>query len=229
MTSAFWGGFAGSLKEGLDKDEEEKRRGREAELAEELKAKYEARLVDSTQTTYEGNSEVRRNRFGDIISRRELSPEEAADRKAAREALAADTDKKRADADRARVEAQYADDIALGNVTQSKAAAAASYASADRSRTVTEREGLDRTERKEAEIQTLVNEAVQMLEAVGGTDNVSGSSSADAQMAQIQAARDSGNVRELHNIINRIKGKYGLKLLEAKTAAETPPLFGGTQ
>ena len=98
MASAFWGGFASTL---LDDRLDTQKRSRDLEdneAIQKMKEKYQAKIVDSQQTTIEGTTEVRRNQFGDMIGRRELSPEEAEARKAALEKTKAETSRSVAEA-----------------------------------------------------------------------------------------------------------------------------------
>lgn len=98
MASAFWGGFSSTLLDDRLDTQKRSRDMEDNEAIQKMKEKYEARLVDSTQTTIEGTTEVRRNKMGDVIGRRELSPEEAARMKA-------DLGKVEADASRSTSEA----------------------------------------------------------------------------------------------------------------------------
>jgi hypothetical protein len=82
MASAFWGGFADTLKDIRLEDRAGEKEMERQDALMRMKEKYQAKIVDSQQTTIEGTTEVRRNQFGDVISRRELSPEEADARKA---------------------------------------------------------------------------------------------------------------------------------------------------
>lgn len=85
MTSAFWGGFAGGVQKQRDIEYAASQEEKKMRLAEELRAQYDGKIVDSSQTTYEGNFEVKRSKLGNEISRRQLTPEEIAARKADQE------------------------------------------------------------------------------------------------------------------------------------------------
>lgn len=102
MANAFWGGFARSLKDNIDADMDMERDLAKQDKLEQLKKKYEAEIIDSSQTQVVGNEEVRYNKYGTEISRRALSPEELAMRKAA-------VDKASADARRSVTEADMSD------------------------------------------------------------------------------------------------------------------------
>lgn len=85
MTSAFWGGFAQGVGKQRDQEYADAQEEKKMRLAEQLKAEYLAKIVDSDQTTYEGDFEVKRNSTGVEISRRQLAADEIAARKLARD------------------------------------------------------------------------------------------------------------------------------------------------
>lgn len=82
MANAFWGGFAGTLRDSRVKDEDAARQLDRDKALQELKKKYESEIVDSSQTTIEGTRRVMRNQFGDVISSTELTPDQIAAEKA---------------------------------------------------------------------------------------------------------------------------------------------------
>lgn len=99
MANAFWSGFAGTMRDSRIKDRDSERDVEREDALMRLKKKYESEIVDSSQTTIEGTAEVRRNKFGDVISQRELSPDELAAKKAQLDKVAADARRAGAEAD----------------------------------------------------------------------------------------------------------------------------------
>lgn len=82
MASAFFSGFANTLKDIRLDDRKRTRDLEDADALQRLKKKYEAEIVDNSMTKIIGSDEVRYNKFGDEIGRRTLSPEELSARKA---------------------------------------------------------------------------------------------------------------------------------------------------
>ena len=99
MASAFFAGFADTLKDIRLDDRKRTRDLEDADALQRLKKKYESEIVDNQATRIVGSDEIRYNKFGDEISRRTLSPEELSARKAELAKTEADARKAGAEAD----------------------------------------------------------------------------------------------------------------------------------
>lgn len=235
MTSAFWGGFAGGVQKQRDVEYADAQEEKKMRLAEQLKAEYLAKIVDSDQTTYEGDFEVKRNSTGVEISRRQLAPEEIAARKAEQDKTQADTRRTLADASVAEVEAKYApqrlaldETQALASIESSRASAASSRSAASLSQ---QRFDHDKAQ-DEAELtrkeEDAVNGAVEIISFVGASPDVD--SSVKSKLAvldmDLQRARASGDKSAVRRIVSEINGQLGPAYLRAKTKATATGLDG---
>lgn len=235
MTSAFWGGFAGGVQKQRDVEYAEAQEEKKMRLAKELEAEYDGKLVDSSQTTYEGDFEVKRNKNGNVISRRQLAPEEIAERKARQEKLAAETRGTVARASVDEKEAKFVDrrlaldeTQALASIESSRASAAGSRAAASLSQ---QRFDYDKTQ-DEAELtrkeEDAVNGAVEIINFVGTSPDVD--SSVKSKLAvldtDLQRARASGDKSAVRRIVAEINGQLGPAYLRAKTNATATGLDG---
>lgn len=230
MTSAFWGGFAGSLKDRLDDDRRAERDLEKEDKLLQLKKKYEQEIIDSSLTQIVGNEEIRYNKYGTEISRRTLNPEELAIRKAA-------MDKSTADARRAVTEADMSE-YDYGNREEDR-----TYKLEDRNleREATraridqgwgaldlqrERNDLDKDGRKSdreyyqaqkafGEVLTALEQAPDALAA----DGVSSLSAGDAAIAEIEGLMNAGEYAKANAAIARLKGKLRNSVIKAESSA----------
>lgn len=76
MASAFWGGFASSLKGRLDQQYTQDLEMQKARALKELEKEFGAEIVDPQLTRTVGNKEVFYNKYGNKVYERDLSPEE---------------------------------------------------------------------------------------------------------------------------------------------------------
>jgi hypothetical protein len=226
MASAFWGGFADSLKGSIDKDEEEKREERKLRLAEQLKLEYIGKLVDSSQTSIEGDFEVKRNAQGEVLSRTQLSPERLQEIKNERKRQEAETEGAIADAGVKKKGLEYFDqdrqaereDKALGRRLQ-QAGVSIAQARFDYDKSQDEQE-------QAMEDEQLINDARKMLRAVGdvpaGLDNSVESRSAILENA-LEEALAAGDKAGARRIANEIQGELEMPYLKARTQATNVP------
>lgn len=76
MASAFWGGFADTIKGRMDAEFSADLESKKQRARLELEREFAKELVDSSQTKIVGNEEVTYNKYGEEIRRRPLSPQE---------------------------------------------------------------------------------------------------------------------------------------------------------
>jgi hypothetical protein len=221
-----WQNVAKSLGGSLEKNAEAQRRMQEQVNIMELQKKYADELIDPRMTRVEGNMEIYRNARGQELSRRELSPEEVADRKRVRDKEDADTRSAVAGAGLAEFNLGAApEDKALDreNIRSAMADRAASRGIAGaqlgiaRERLELDRENQDYTRGEALEEKVAVAE--EILLTVGNTGNVSADAQLNALRVRLDNAISQNDTREVGRLVNEIKGRYGMDYLRAKTAA----------
>lgn len=229
---SFLSGFARSLEGSMAKESDAAREMEKQRMLMELKKKYEAEIVRADLTTIEGNIEKRRNQFGDVISERELSPEEAEVRKAEIDKLKAATRSAIAGADSAEFEVENQDEI-LGldmeakraNIAQSRASAAASAESAATSR-------FNRSRAQTEDGRKVMEAAAELdgvLASIETDDSVSDSAQAAAIRAELSGVLDTvDDPDELRRQIIKLKAQAGRINSRAKTLDSTRPGSGGS-
>jgi hypothetical protein len=221
---SFLEGFAGTLHSlRMDEHRDERELKKEGAL-QRMKEEYERKLVDSSLTTIEGNKQITRNKFGDIVATRELSPEEA-------ELRAAQLSKTKADAAAAEADAgvkkkgldYYDDDRAYGRDIQAQELALRRQQVAQGG--VGNTLARERWEyEKNQQIPQRVNAAQSLLHRVGTSQDTSAASQARALQASLNGALAANDTATLLQLLAQIEGELAYKDLREKTDASTPRL-----
>lgn len=236
--NAFWGGFAESLKGRLDQENAIDLDMQREERLQELKKKYEQEIIDSNQTQIVGNEEVRYNKFGTEISRRQLSPEEIAMRKAAVDKTTADARKSVADAGMSEFDYgnREADrQMALDDAASIRAAREAQVQQGwgslevQRTRNRDDREARVQ-DRLFQDVQKNYNEVIAALEQVGadalGANGItSPAAEAEVAMAEIDGLINAGNYTAANRAIAALKGRLRNPVLKAEAKARDSNAF----
>lgn len=228
MTSAFWGGFAGGVQKQRDQEYADAQEEKKMRLAEQLKAEYLAKIVDSDQTTYEGDFEVKRNSTGVEISRRQLAPDEIAARKMARDKDTAITEGAIATAGVAKKGLEYYDadrnaeqeDKRLGRELQRAGLDATRAGTSLAQQRFDYDKGQDTLAITRAD-EDAVNSTVSMIASVA--NDPAADSSVKSNLAALEVnldrAKASGDPAAVRRVLAEIRGQIEMAYLKAKTAA----------
>lgn len=228
MANAFWGGFASSLKERLDSDFNSEQEFKRQRMLMELKKEFEAEIIDNQLTQIEGNEEVLYNKYGEVLRRRQLSPDQIAARQAELQKVQAEARRAGAEADVKVKDSEFYDDDRKRKLDNEAADNRRADEQVGISRghlgVAQERLSLDRDNKDEAKDMALDDEIAQiqgMMSAIAQGDKVSDRVRAEAANADLQAALVSGDKRKIRSTIKRIASELQFAALRGKTAATT--------
>lgn len=227
---SFLSGFARTLQGSMAKDSDAAREMDKQRMLMELKKKYESEIVRADLTTIEGNIEKRRNQFGDVISERELSPEEADQRKAELERIKAQSRAALAGAESAEFQVENQDEILSldmegkrADIEQSRASTASAYESAATSRF---NRGRTQTE-DDRKVMEAAAELEGVLASIESDDGTSDAAQAAAIAAELEGALQSeSNPDELRRKIISLKAQASRIATRARTLDSTRPNEG---
>lgn len=231
--SDFIGGFAGSLKQNIDRDlnaaKEDERWAARERARMELEKEYAAEVV--ARTAIEGNREVRYNKYGDPVGERDLTPEEIQELTNARLKSGADARAAVAGAGLAEFNLSKAPDAWALDVEGKRATIDAYRDDSDRgwrALDIQERE-LEQNgpmARLLYETDVMLNEAEASPPPVTGTADASSGLLSEVALVdlrrQYEQAKASGNPAEIRRVTALIKGRLGAHSarLRAQATAE---------
>ncbi len=220
MANAFWGGFAKGLKGRLDQENDLELEMDKEKRLQDLKKKYEAEIIDSQQTQIVGNEEIRYNKYGTEISRRPLSPEEIAVRKA-------EVGKVTADARRSTTEADMSD-YNYGNREEDRKLKLDEYESVRNAREAQTAQGWAGLDIQRERLTPKEEEEVQLVEALiyEGGDIDKDSAQALYEAFQVDLGRAS-TPAERKSIIARYKGQAKNRVNRTNQAVRAEYRDGG--
>lgn len=196
------------------------------QLEEELKKKYEGQIIDPSQTRIEGNQEIRYNKYGEKISTRTLSPEEAEARQLELEEKRTKTQRAKAETASAEAEAKYKPRVFESTLESQAASRDASRASAENARGRLSLDQKQYDDRISQAQQDRVNEAEQLIYAVGNNGDASAAQKAELLSAKLTAAKSSGDTAEINRVLNQVVGELGLLMKRAETDATNKDRIG---
>lgn len=220
----FVGGFAGSLKENLDREriasEEEARELRKLKARMELEKEFEQDIIDSSQTRIEGDGaggfiERRYNKRGQPLGERRLSAAEAQERQMA-------ADKAKAELSSAQVEAEFKPRILQSGLDTDAVQREAARASAANSYSAIEERRLDRAGDGGIgkELAKEVAAAEELIFAAADDGVTSAEAVAEQFYSDIEEAKRSNNPARIRSVVARIKGEFGNEATARRAAAE---------
>lgn len=232
MASTFVGGFARAVMGRMDARHQQEMELKKARALEELRREFEAEIVDHNATRIDGEFEIRYNKYGQEISRRRLSPEELEMRRAELSSKKASGRLAEAQATVAETEAQFAPERIGLERDRLKADIEAS-----RGRLGLDRDSFELQKRKyedelSAAEERKIGEAEEILYAVGQDPRyrATGSSMVEVLRAELEAAIAKKDRRKINQLVNQIKGEFGIEYLRetsrARNEGRTPGLDG---
>jgi len=205
---------------------------KKARALEELRREFEAEIIDHNATRIEGEFEIRYNKYGQEISRRRLSPEELEMRQEELKSKKASGRLAEAQAKVAESEAQFAPERIGLERDRLKADIEASRGNLGINR---DRLSLDRRRYEDelsASEEKKIGEAEEILYAVGQDPRyrATGSSMVEVLRAELEAAIAKKDRRKINQLVNQIKGEFGIEYLRetsrARNEGRTPGLDG---
>jgi len=232
MASTFVGGFARALMGRMDARHQQEMELKKARALEELRREFEAEIIDHNATRIEGEFEIRYNKYGQEISRRRLSPEELEMRQEELKSKKASGRLAEAQAKVAESEAQFAPERIGLERDRLKADIEASRGNLGINR---DRLSLDRRRYEDelsASEEKKIGEAEEILYAVGQDPRyrATGSSMVEVLRAELEAAIAKKDRRKINQLVNQIKGEFGIEYLRetsrARNEGRTPGLDG---
>lgn len=220
MASAFWAGFAETLKGRMDARFQQDMDMQREERLLELKKKYDREIIDPQMTKVVGNEEIHYNRYGEELSRRQLSPEELEMRDLDKRGKVAGVVGAEAGAQKAGLEAQYYTADREHQIGIDKDASARGWAMIG-----LDRERLDR-DKPSNQISAGIDEVVMLLQEGGGEADTSPEALTQQFEMELQQAAPKGEEAQ-----RRVIAKYkGLALrLKARTGAAVRQEFAPTK
>lgn len=222
MASAFWGGFANTLKDIRLDDRNREKNLEDADALERLKEKYAAKIVKDTKII--GSDEVRYNQFGDEISRRTLSAEELAAKKAALAKTEAEASEATARAGITTKDfANYDEDRTFA--LDEKKSIRASREHGDR--LASERVGLDRERLNQDRTRAEQTETEKVTEVLFQAGDI-GDTSAMALLGEYEAELEAATTKEERKrVIAKYLGEARNRLMKAQAALRGQGQSGG--
>jgi len=212
---------------------------KKARALEELRREFEAEILDHNATRIDGEFEIRYNKYGQEISRRRLSPEELEMRQAGLSSKKASGRLAEAQAAVAESEAQFAPERIGLERDRLKADIETSRGNlrVNQARLGLDRENFEHLVRQyedslSASEEKKIGEAEEILYAVGQDPRyrATGSSMVEVFRAELEAAIAKKDRRKINQLVNQIKGEFGIEYLRetsrARNAGRTPGLDG---
>lgn len=232
MASTFVGGFARAVMGRMDARHQQEMELKKARLLEELRREFEKEIIDHNATRIDGEFEIRYNKYGQEISRRRLSPEELEMRQAELSSKKASRRLTEAQATVAESEAQFAPERIGLERDRLNADIEAARGNLDANRRRIALEERQYEDSLSAAEERKIGEAEEILYAVGQDPRyrATGSSMVEVLRAELEAAIAKKDRRKINQLVNQIKGEFGIEYLRktssARNAGRAPGLDG---